>query len=204
MSRLSQMILNKQRTESLTDREVAAALTALHGKEVIQQTYNKWKKGHTPSTMFWPAVAKWLAIDEAEMEQLAEDTKNAAGSARLPSFTALAYVKQHGKIADRKEGKYRFEAHNMGRRRVPDGRYVMSVDTKVMEPALRVGTQIWVDSAVAPQVGNEVVVHADGFGWLGALVGVEGSSATITRTSIGELTIKNVEAIHVVVLSSRV
>lgn len=204
MSRLSQMIINKQRQEALTDREVAAALTALHGKEVIQQTYNKWKKGHAPSPMFWPALARWLEIDATEMEHLVDDAKNASGSAKLPAFTAFSYVKQHGKIADRKEGKYRFEAYNMGRRRVPDGRYVMSVDTKVMEPIFRVGTQIWVDSAVAPQIGNEVVVHSDGFAWLGLLTATDGASATILRPAIDAMTVKNVEAIHVVVLSSRI
>jgi hypothetical protein len=197
------MILSKQRSEALTDREVAASLSTLHGKDVLQQTYNKWKKGHAPSAMFWPALARWLEVDESEVEQLAEETKEAAGSTKLPSFTALAYVKAHGKIADRKEGKYRFEAHNMGRRRVPDGRYVMQIDTKVMEPVFHVGTQIWVDPAIAPQVGNEVVVHADGYGWLGVLA-ASGGEVVLDRPGAGPITVKNVEAIHVVVLSSRV
>lgn len=200
MPSLSQMILSKQRSEALTDREVATTLSALHGKDVLQQTYNKWKKGHAPSAMFWPALAKWLDVDESEVERLAEDTK---GSAKLPSFTALAYVKPHGKIADRKEGKYRFEAYNMGRRRVPEGRYIMTVDTKVMEPIFHVGTQIWVDPAISPQVGNEVVVHADGYGWLGVLAAV-GDEVALERPGAGKMTVKNVEAIHVVVLSSRI
>ena len=201
MPSLSQMILNKQRSEALTDREVAAALSAAHGKDVLQQTYNKWKKGHAPSAMFWPALAKWLDVDESEIEKLAEETK---GSTKLPAFTALAYVKQHGKIADRKEGKYRFEAYNMGRRRVPEGRYIMTVDTKVMEPIFHAGTQIWVDPAVAPQVGNEVVVHADGYGWLGVLKFWDAASVTLSRLAGDDVVVENVEAVHVVVLSSRV
>lgn len=204
MSRLSQMILNKQREGGLTDREVAAALTALNGRDVVQQTYNKWKKGHTPSPMFWPALAQWLEVEEGELQRLAEDAKEAAGSAKIQSFTAFAYVKAHGKISDRKEGKYRFEAFNLGRRRVPDGRYVMSVDTKVMEPVFRVGTQIWIDPSVPAVPGREVIVHSDGFGWIGVLDNVDGTTATISRPAGDPVTVKNIEAIHSIVLSSRV
>lgn len=202
MSRLSQMIVNRQREKGLRDREVAGLLSEIFGKAISQQTYNAWKKGRTPTDAYTATLAQWLDLPFDDVSA-AMDEARASAPHGLPSPTAIYQASQYGKIADRKEGKYRFEAYNMGRRRVPEGRYMMSVDTKIMEPIFHVGTRIWIDPTIAPLPGHEVVVHADGYGWLGVLRS-QGSEVILNRPGAGAVTVKNVEAVHVVVLSSRI
>jgi hypothetical protein len=73
-----------------------------------------------------------------------------------------------------------------------------------MEPALMVGTKAWLDPAVWPKPGNEVMVHAKGgAAWLGRLVSIADGRAEIERPA-GTMTIRDVEAVHVIVLSERV
>ena len=203
MSRLSQLIAEKQRIADLTDRAAADQLTELHGKTILQQTYHTWKKGRVPTVGYWKAMSAWLGLSDDEFRDLAEDAKEFASSSKVPTLQSFAYASPHGKISDRKEGKYRFEPYNRGRFRVPEGRYFMSIDTKVMEPLLRVGTYIWLDPAVPAKPGGEVVAHADGFGWLGILESWDAGGAVLSRPAGGQVTVKNAEAVHVVVLSSR-
>lgn len=202
MSRLSQMLLNKQREDGLTDRQAAAELSELHGREISQQTYNAWKKGRTPTDAYGGALVRWLIVSDEQYNELLEEARSKKSG--VPAFTAFAYVTPHGKIADRKAGKYRFEPYNMGRRTVPEGRYSTTVDTKVMEPVLHVGTQIWLDPAVAHKIGYEVMVHSDGYGWLGILESWDGVTALLSRPDGGNVSVKNVDAIHTIVLSARV
>lgn len=202
MSQLSQMIVNKQRERGLRDREVADALSALFGRTISQQTYNSWKKGRIPTDAYTSTLSQWLEMSVDDFSA-AMDEARASTSHGLPSATAIYQAAQYGKIADRKEAKYRFEAYNMGRRRIPEGRYMMAVDTKAMEPIFHVGTRIWIDPTIAPLPGHEVVVHADGYGWLGVLKAQAGE-VILERPGAGSVTVKNVEAIHVVVLSSRI
>ena len=184
----------------MADRAVAAELSAIHGKSISQQTYNAWKKGRVPTDAYATTLAQWLDLPVEDVAAAMETDRAAGGPSRVSAFTSLAYVAERGKIADRKDGKYRFA----GRRPVPEGRYVMQVDTKVMEPIFHVGTQIWLDPALMARPGNEVVVHSDGFGWLGVLQEWNGTAAKIDRPGAGPLEIKGVDAIHVVILSSRV
>ncbi len=200
MSKISQKLSEKQIALAAVDRAVAAELSTIHGKTISQQTYNAWKKGRTPTDAYTSTLAQWLELPVDEIAEMLAADRAAGGPSRIPSFTSLAYVAERGKIADRKDGKYRFA----GTRPVPEGRYVMQVDTKVMEPIFHVGTQIWLDPAPMARPGNEVVVHAGGFGWLGVLHEWNGATAKINRPAAGPLELKGVDAIHVVILSSRV
>lgn len=202
MSRLTQMIVNRQREKGMRDRQIADALSDIFGKTISQQTYNAWKKGRTPTDAYTSTLAQWLELPVEDVAA-AMDEARATTQHGLPSPSAIYQASQYGKIADRKEAKYRFEAYNMGRRRIPEGRYMMSVDTKAMEPIFHVRTRIWIDPTIAPLPGHEVVVHADGYGWLGILQS-QGGEVVLDRPAAGSVTVKNVEAIHVVVLSSRI
>lgn len=194
MTRLSQAITKRQAELGLTDRAATAEIAAIAGHDVLQQTYSTWKRGTVPRPPMHAPLAEWLGIDIASLETLVDEAQDEEPAVNL---AALANVRQYGKIADRKAGKYRFGA---GRQRVPAGRYKMRVDTKIMEPMLPVGATIWLDPMVPPQVGHDVVVHAAGFGWIGTL---ESWDAAGARLAGGEL-IADVEAIHVIVLASRI
>ncbi len=200
MNQISQKLSEKQMSMAIVDREAAATLSKIHGRTISQQTYNAWKKGRVPTDSYTTTLSRWLDLPVEEIAAMLTADREAGGPSRIPSFTSLAYVAERGKIADRKEGKYRFAGH----RPVPEGRYVMQVDTKVMEPIFHVGTQIWLDPAPMARPGNEVIVHSGGFGWLGILQEWNGATAKINRPSAGPLEINGVDAIHVVILSSRV
>lgn len=193
MTRLSQAITKRQADLGLTDRAASAEISALAGETILQQTYSTWKRGTVPRQPMHAPLAAWLDMPLDSFEQLVEEARDEEPAINLAAF---ASVRQYGKIADRKTGKYRFGS---GRQRVPSGRYKMRVDTKIMEPALPVGATVWLDPAVVPQVGHDVIVHADGFGWLGRLDGWDAAGARLS----GGL-IENVEAIHVIVLISRI
>ena len=204
MNQISQKLSEKQIALAAVDRTVAAELSKIHGahggKAISQQTYHAWKKGRVPTDSYTTTLSRWLDLPVEEIAAMLAADRAAGGPSRIQSFTSLAYVAERGKIADRKEGKYRFA----GTRPVPEGRYVMQVDTKVMEPIFHVGTQIWLDPAPMARPGNEVIVHSGGFGWLGVLHEWNGTTAKINRPAAGPLEIKGVDAIHVVILSSRV
>ena len=202
MSRFSQALLNKQRQDALRDRQVAEKISEIHGSPISQQTYNSWKKGRTPTDAYAQTLTTWLGVDMDELNAMLDESREASASAI--SIVALNQAPPYGKISDRKVGKYRFEPYNLGRKRVPEGRYTMAVDTKVMEPIFRVGTRIWVDPTVIVTQGHEVIVHSDGFGWIGVLERWDGTGVVITRPSGDSVTITKVEAIHVIILSSRV
>jgi hypothetical protein len=193
MTRLSQAITKRQAELGLTDRAATAEISAIAGHTILQQTYSTWKRGTVPRPPMHAPLAEWLGLPVADLETLVDEAIDEEPAINL---AALANVRQYGKIADRKTGKYRF---GTARQRVPSGRYKMRVDTKIMEPVLAVGATIWLDPMVAPQAGNDVVVHADGFGWLGTLETWDAAGARL-----GDTLIKNVEAIHVIVLASRI
>lgn len=133
------------------------------------------------------------------MLELITEAKTNAGSSVIP-----ARLRKYGKMSDRKDGRYKFEPFNAGRKRIPEGRYQISIDTKVMEPALHVGTLAWVDPSIWPQPGNEVIVHAKGgTAWIGVLVSLKDDEAHITRLAAEPIIIEAVVAVHVIVLSER-
>ncbi|MBY3434870.1 hypothetical protein [Rhizobium laguerreae] len=190
------MLATEQTKQGLTDREVADKYGWL------QQTFSRWKMGSLPRQHMFASIASFLGVGTETVAELVDEASQSTGSTKLAAAYGSARV--YGKVTDRKAGKYVFEAFNQGRKRIPEGRYAILVDTKVMEPALLVGTKAWVDPAVWPTAGNEVMVHAKGgVAWLGRLVSLADALATIEAAG-KEMTIRDVEAVHVIVLSERV
>jgi hypothetical protein len=192
------MLINEQTRQGLTDREVSAKF------DWLQQTFSRWKMGSLPRPHMFASIANFLQISTDMVAELIDEATTSTGNTKLPAGLKTASV--YGRVTDRKEGKYVFEPFNMGRKRIPEGRYAVLVDTKVMEPALLVGTKAWADPGVWPQAGNEVMVHAKGgVAWIGKLVSLADGEAVISQYArSGNLTVRNVEAIHVIVLSERV
>jgi hypothetical protein len=196
-SRFAQMLVNEQTKQGLTDREVAAKY------DWLQQTFSRWKMGSLPRSHMFASIAAFLGIPTEQVAEIVEEAGQSASSTKLP--VTFGGVRTYGRVTDRKDGKYVFEAYNQGRKRIPEGRYAILIDTKVMEPALMVGTKAWLDPAVWPKPGNEVMVHAKGgAAWLGRLVSIADGRAEIERPAVGTMTIRDVEAVHVIVLSERV
>lgn len=194
-SRLSQMILAEQKKREFKDKQAYEAL------DVKQQTYSSWKRGVVPRPAMYPAIAAFLGIDEDRVAELAAEAAQVENPNKLSAF---ATTRVYGTMSDRKEGKWKFPPVNDGRKRIPEGRYALIVDTKIMEPVFRVGTKIWIDPSRWPQAGDDVIVHSGGFGWIGTFVELSGGKASVTRYGGGSLAVDNVEAIHVVVLCERV
>ena len=194
-SRLSQMIVAEQKKREFKDKQAYEAL------DVKQQTYSSWKRGVVPRPAMYPSIAAFLGVDESVVAELAQQ---AAQVENLNKLSAFVTARVYGTMSDRKEGKWKFQPINDGRKRIPEGRYALIVDTKIMEPVFRVGTKIWLDPSRWPQQGDDVVVHAGGMGWIGTFDSLENKKTTITRYGGASLSVDNVEAIHVIVLSERV
>lgn len=198
MSRLTQMLANEQKRLGMTDREICEK----HGW--LQQSFSKWKRGTIPRLPVHEELAQFLGLRRDMLDELIEEAKTSTGNTKLPPLSMLDRVYEYGKVTDRKAGKFRFEPVNAGRKAIPEGRYIITVDTKVMEPALLVGTKAWLDPAVYPNIGDEVIVHARaGNAWLGQLSATKDDTATLVRHNGEPVTITDVQAVHVVVLSSR-
>lgn len=182
MSKLSELLANEQARRGITDYKAAQEIG------VSQQTYSTWKHGSEPRPNKFAALAEWLGVPAEEIVGIAGPKKAAA---------------IHGRVSDRKEGKYRFDADDAGRR-IPSARYAFPLETNVMEPALLYGTRAWADPAAWPKPGHEVLAHGPkGVAWLGRLVTAEAGRAVIENAA-GRFVVEGVEAIHVVVLSERV
>lgn len=192
-SRLAQLIINEQKTRNATDRECAAEIG------VLQQTFSTWKAGRIPREKAHEGLANFLRIPVSQIDGLIDEAADAPG-AKLPSLSAYANVRVYGRMADRKDGKIKFDT---SRKALPEGRYAVIVDTKIMEPALPVGAKAWVDPGIWPKPGNEVIAHARGYGWIGKLERLENGHATISRFGADPVEITDVDAVHVIVLSER-
>lgn len=189
-SKLAIALIEEQRANALTDRNVADQIG------VSQQTYNAWKAGHTPRKTVRGKIGTFLRLTLDEVDALIETEP----TKEVP-LRAYSAVRSYGRIADRKDGKFKFDST---RKAVPEGRYALVVDTKVMEPALRVGCKVWLDPGVWPRVGDEVVVHAKGgVAWIGQLAEL-GATVRLTRYAGEPVVIENIAAVHVVVLAERV
>lgn len=198
-SRFAQMLLNEQTKRGLTDREIAEK------HNWLQQTFSRWKMGSLPRPHMFASISTFLQINVEMVRELVDEARDSTGNTKLPKVGAFNTARIYGKVVDRKNGKYAFDAFNHGRKRIPEGRYAIAIDTKVMEPALLVGTKAWVDPAIWPKPGNEVVVHAKGgTAWLGRLTAISQDRADIEQLSGGSMTVRDVEAVHVIVLSERV
>lgn len=194
-SKFAQMLTAEQTRRELTDREVAEE------NGWLQQTFSRWKLGGLPRRHTYASIARFLSIDEDAVSELVDEAQSAAPAKQVGVFNTASV---HGVISDRKEGKYKFPPPTFAGKNIPNGRYAILIDTKIMEPALLVGTKAWLDPSVWPQPGNEVMVHTkSGSAWLGRLVAIDGGTATIDRAA-GQLAIHDVRAVHVVVLAERV
>ncbi len=197
-TRLALMLSDRQKALKLTDRAVGEKYGWM------QQTYNSWKRGTIPRDDVRDGLADFLDVPRAEVDSLAEEAKARAGTAL--DMSTLDTVQEKAKISDRKEGKFKFEPalSGYGPNYVPYGRYVVRVDTNVMEPALLYGCRVWVDSRPFPKPGNEVFVHSGkGAAWIGRLVSIDGDKARLAQYGRAAEFDVPIEAIHVIVLAER-
>jgi transcriptional regulator with XRE-family HTH domain len=170
-----------------------------------QQAFNTWKTGSVPRQQFYQRISDFLRIPLSDIEMLTDEARTSTGNTKLPKMDPI-----YGKVADRKEGRFSFsattDADGVVGMRYPLTRYAIRIDTKVMEPALLVGTKAWADPAVWPQVGNDVIAHSkSGQSWIGRLASIENGAATVEHyTSDKKVVVKDVEAIHVIVLAERI
>lgn len=193
------MLFNEQMRREATDRQIATEF------DWLQQTFNRWKAGSLPRPHMYPSIAKFLKISVDMVTELVEEAVVSQSTTKLPKAVTFNSARVYGKVTDRKAGKYGFEAYNQGRRHIPEGRYCILIETKVMEPALVVGTKAWLDPGVWPQVGNDVLVHsAGGAAWIGRLAANNGATADLERHAGPPVTVRDVKAIHVIVLAERV
>jgi len=193
MSRLSQLLENELRSRGRSERELAKEF------DWSQQAFNTWLKGSVPRKQFWDRIARFLSISVDDVEALAEEAKESTGSTKLPTIDPV-----WGKVTDRKAGRYVFPDESG--MRFPLTRYCIRIDTKVMEPALLVGTRAWADPSRWPAVGNEVIAHTkSGAAWIGRLFSIEANKATIEQYGSDKKTIvDDIAAVHVIVSSQRI
>lgn len=193
-SRLLQSILKEQKRRAVKDRAVYEELG------VRQQTYSSWKAGVVPRPMHYPALAAFLGASEDDVADMARE----ASESVTGTITTITSARVYGRMSDRKEGKFKFDAFNDGRKRIPEGRYAIVIDTKVMEPVFHVGVKAWLDPSRWPAVGDDVLAHSGGFAWIGRFEGMSNGAVQLSRYDGSQLEVKNVEAVHVIVLSERV
>lgn len=187
-TRLARMLVAKQKELGWTDMAISSQLG------VLQQTYSSWKRGGVPRTP--PAgLAAFLGVtDDALLTMMKEARESSEGTA-IPVAARV-----YGRISDRKTGKFKFDT---SRKALPEGRYAVVIDTKVMEPALLVGTKAWLDPSVSPKIGHEVLVHQRGIAWLGRLAEF-GETVRLDRHNAPPIEVRDVVAVHVVIASERV
>ena len=194
-SRLSLAILAEQKRRGFKDKEAYEAI------DVKQQTYSSWKRGVVPRPNMYPAIAAFLGVTEERVAELANEAQQIENPNKLSAF---ATARVYGTMSDRKEGKWKFPPVNDGRKRIPEGRYALVVDTKVMEPVFHVGVKAWLDPSRWPAAGDDVLAHSGGFAWIGRFEGMTNGAVQLSRYDGSQLEVKNVEAVHVIVLSERV
>jgi hypothetical protein len=186
MSRFSDMLVAEIKRREISESVAAAEFGW------TKQAFNTWKNGVLPRQQWYGPLSRFLNVELDEVDSLIEEARTAT---EPPEPTA-------GRVTDRKDGRFHFDG-------IPSTRYAFSVDTRVMEPALVLGAKAWAQPGVWPHVGNDVVVHAKGgSAWIGQLSALDGDTATLKRHAAGstggELTVRDVLAVHVIVLSERV
>lgn len=199
VSRLSQMLAAEVKRRSVSEYRIA--------KEFgwKPQTFSSWKLGGVlPRQQFFQRLADFLHISLPDVEMLIDEARTSTGNTKLPKMDPV-----YGKVTDRKEGRYAFNADDGssgdGGMRFPLTRYAIRIDTKVMEPALLVGTKAWADPSVWPQPGNDVIAHSKGASWIGRLVSIENGAAILEHyAGDRKVTVKDIDAIHVIVMAERV
>ncbi len=197
-TRLAQLITDEQIKRGLSERDAAAEMG------VIQQTFSAWKRGVVPRDNKLAGLTAFLKLTPEQMAELVDEAAASLGTTKLPRMGSFDTAREYGRIADRKEGKWKFDT---SRTAIPSGRYAISMDTKCMEPALRLGTRVWADPGVFAKIGDEVMVHtSSGFAWIGVLAHWETGKATITRYQPEDWRreLDNVVAVHTIVLAERI
>jgi transcriptional regulator with XRE-family HTH domain len=194
MSRFSQMLDAEVKRRGKSERELARDFGW------SQQAFNTWKTGSVPRQQFYQRIADFLRIPLGDVEMLTDEARTSTGNTKLPKMDPI-----YGKVTDRKEGRYAFNADGGGMR-YPLTRYAIRIDTKILEPALLVGTKAWADPAIWPQVGNDVIAHSKaGQSWLGRLAAIDNGAAVLEHYTGGRtVTVKDIDAIHVIVMAERV
>lgn len=188
MSRFSQMISAEVKRREVSESTIAAEFGW------TKQAFNTWKTGVLPRQQWFRPLSRFLRIPQDDVEMLIEEARTSTGNTKLPKMEPPLL----GRVTDRKDGRFHFDG-------IPSTRYAFSVDTRVMEPALIVGAKAWAQPGIWPQAGNDVVVHArGGSAWIGQLVSLADKVATLKRYSGSDLTVRDVQAVHVIVLSERV
>jgi transcriptional regulator with XRE-family HTH domain len=192
LSRFSQMLDAELKRRGKSEREVAREFGW------SQQAFNTWLRGGIPRQQFYLRLGDFLNISQDDLVALLDEARGSEGSTKLPQMDPI-----YGKVVDRKEGRYSFPV--AGGMRFPITRYCIKIDTKVMEPALVVGSKAWADPAIWPKLGAEVIVHArGGAAWIGVLRATDGKTATLHRYALPkDLMVTDVESIHVIALSER-
>jgi phage repressor protein C with HTH and peptisase S24 domain len=197
-SRLAMMIAERQHSQNLTDR----AISERYGW--VQQTFSKWKSGHVPSQKVRDSIADFLGVTRDEVDRLCDAAK--AEVAEKNDIALFGQAHERGKVADRKEGRFKFDPVNVGYglHNIPYGKYMVRVETNVMEPVLLYGCRVWLDTRVFPKPGNEVIVHGPrGVAWIGRLVSIDGDKARLQQYGRPDPFEVAFEAIHPVILAER-
>lgn len=194
---LAQMLADKQEAVDATDREVAEIIG------VMQQTYSTWKHGRVPGRAWHERICDFLDVSIDELKILMKEQKNAETQVlRLPDFYKAT---EYGVVTSPEYGEFLFEPVNAGRKRIPEGRYMVIVNTDVMEPAILNESPCWIDISIWPAAGREVMVHkTGGVAIIGQLVSTTGRGATIKHLNPERtIEIDDVLAVHTIVLSQR-
>jgi hypothetical protein len=189
MSRLSQMLAAELKHRRTSETVIAKKFGW------SKQTFNTWKNdGVIPRQQWHVALAEFLEINLDELEMLVDEAEASTGNTKLPRIEPPTL----GRVTDRKDGKFHFDA-------VPDGRYAVRIDTRVMEPALVLGGIAWAQPGAWPQTGHDVIVHIKGgSARIGQFVSFADGVAVLRRHQAPEITVRDVQAVHVIVLSERV
>ncbi|NTG85820.1 XRE family transcriptional regulator [Agrobacterium rhizogenes] len=187
MSLFSQMLIEEIKAREVSESAIADEFGW------TKQAFNTWKNGVLPRQQWFGPLSRFLRIPIGEVETLLKDARAGTGKHASPKDDTPTL----GRVTDRKDGRFHFDG-------IPSTRYAFAVDTRVMEPALVLGAKAWAQPGVWPQTGNDVVVHArGGSAWIGQLENVGDGTATLKRHSGTVLTVRDVQAVHVIVLSER-
>lgn len=138
-TRLAQMLVHQQNKTAMTEAELGAE----YGWS--QQSFWTWKNGSIPRNKMFPAIARFLQISIADLEELVDEAKISTGTTKLPNMGPP--VMGRGTFAD-----ITMERFPSGYARPSvDGTYVVRVD----------GRNMWVSSTSKPTDGNTMLVRRD-------------------------------------------
>lgn len=197
---LAEVLIERQTALGATDRAICEEYGWL------QQTYHTWKKGSSPRAPMHESIALFTGLPVEEISRLADEARRADHRAGAPKLLIYNGSREHGEVSDASTGQLYFNDFNVGRRRIPEGRYAIRMDTAVMEPAIRSGTYCWVDQSIWVAAGLEAIVHEDdGIAWVGQVVAIDGGGIELKQYNPSRnFRIERPKAVHAIALSSRI